>query len=91
MSFVPCMAALLLVIIVTGEEVTPQLFLYAAVPWLVAHAAASRYRQEFRCPRCLRRFFPRGGEARSCVSCGLPLWSNGSRDTLKAQARTSAS
>jgi hypothetical protein len=89
-SFVPCMAALMIGVMIAAKQVAPQLFLYAAVVWLVAHAAASRYREEFRCPRCRQRFFPRGSEVHSCVSCGLPLWSHGSGDAFEAHAGTSA-
>jgi hypothetical protein len=89
-SYVPCMAVLMIGVMMVGEPVTPQLFVYAAILWLAAYVGASHYRQDFRCPRCTRRFFSRGGDARSCASCHLPLWAPGRGKDAAESVETTA-
>lgn len=90
-SFVPCTAALMIGVMVIGKPMTPQIFVYAAILWLIAYVAASLYRQEFRCPRCAQRFFARGGDGQSCASCGLTLGGAGVDVPESAQTRAEAS
>jgi ribosomal protein L37E len=86
-SFVPCMAALMIGVMMADKQVTPQLFVYAAILWLFVYVGASHHRLDFRCPRCAQRFFTRGRSATSCASCGLPLWTAGrSRDAAEPAA-----
>jgi hypothetical protein len=89
-SYVPCMAVLMVGVMMVGEQVTPQLFVYAAVLWLGVYVVASYYRQDFRCPRCTQRFFPRGGDARSCAFCNLPLWAPASGKDAAESVETTA-
>src|SRR5262245_21332795 len=73
-SFLPGFLLLLVVVNVTRGDAPTGFAASIAGAWTVVFVAASLYRQNFRCPRCRKRFHRRGTTgSRSCAYCDLPV------------------
>src|SRR6266404_2381794 len=73
LSYVPGILLIIFVVNVFEHDLPEHIGTYFSGAWLAGFAAASFYRQNFRCPRChqffFRRFIVVDPQSRSCVNC----------------------
>jgi len=81
LSYVPGILLIIVIANVFAHDLPEHIGMYFSGAWLAGFAAASFYRQNFRCPRCHQFFFRRfmfvDPESRSCVNCNLARWKGG--------------
>ncbi len=77
LSYVSGSLLIIVAVNVFNHDVPEHLGIYFSGVWLAGFVGASRYRQNFRCPRChhffFHRFRPIEPHARNCVNCNLAL------------------
>jgi hypothetical protein len=75
LSYVSGFLLIIVAVNVFNHDVPEHLGIYFSGVWLAGFVGASRYRQNFRCPRChhffFHRFRPIEPHARNCVNCNL--------------------